>query len=49
MAHFFRGSVFFYEQRVSLLAADFLRLIDALSTQVICYLSKQLPVGQAFV
>lgn len=31
---------------VSLLAIDFLRLFDMLSTQVFYYLSKQLPVGE---
>lgn len=46
----FWGSVFFiyiYKQRVYLRADDFFRLTDVLSTQVFCYPSKQLPVGQA--
>lgn len=38
---------FFYKQCISLPADDFLRLIEVLSTQVFCYPSKQLPVGQA--
>lgn len=48
MTHFFWGSAF-SEQRVSLLAIDFLRLFNVLSTQVFCYLSKQLPLGQGNV
>lgn len=38
---------FFYEQRVSFLAVDCLRLIDVLSVQVFRYLSKQLPMHHA--